>query len=113
MLLARSTNLHGATPYPEQGLWVTRAAHPSADRKDWSPPQRVLDSDLPGTRRGWAVGSAAPPSLPARRAATVFLTGTHDVDTWRRAARHRLAVARRLPAPSPYFLATGTLDITT
>lgn len=112
MLLARGTNLHATSPYPEQGLWVMRASSPSADRADWSPPQRVLDTDAPGTPPWMGRGACGPSVVPlpdGRR--RVFLTGTHFAASWGRAARFRLARARRLPVPSPYFLATGTVDL--
>lgn len=112
MLLARGTNLHATTPYPEQGLWVMRASSPSPDRADWSPPQRVLDTDTPGTPPWMARGVCGPSVVPlpdGRR--LVLLTGTHQAASWGQAARFRLAQARRLPVPSPYFLATGAIDL--
>lgn len=114
MLLARGTNLHATIPYPEQGLWVTRAATPSPDRTDWWPPRRVLDTDSPGAASWMARGVCGPSVVPlpdGRR--LVFLTGTHEARSWRQAAWHRVTRARRLPVPAPYFLATGTIDITT
>lgn len=114
MLLARGTNLHATTPYPGQGLWIMRATWPSPDRGDWSPPRRLLDTDATGTpswmRRGVCGPSVVPLHDGRRR---VFLTGTHDAGSWPKAARFRLAHARRLPVPSPYFLATGNIDLTT
>ncbi|TCB97274.1 hypothetical protein E0H26_13490 [Micromonospora zingiberis] len=113
MTLARGTNLHGTTPYPDQGLWVMRAATPSPDRAAWSTPERVLDTAAPGTPSWMARGVCGPSVIPlpdGRR--IVFLTGTHDVDSWWQATRLRMAHARRIAVPSPYFLATGTIDMT-
>ncbi len=112
MTLARGTNLHGTTPYPDQGLWVMRAATPSPERADWSSPQRVLDTDASGIP-SWMGRGVCGPSVIARPDGRrlVFLTGTHDVDSWWQAARLRLARARRLPVPAPYFLATGMLTL--
>ncbi|GAA1546508.1 hypothetical protein [Brevibacterium picturae] len=113
MLLARGTNLHDTTPYPGQGLWVMRAASPSPDRADWSPPERVLDTDIPGTASWMGRGVCGPSvvPLPAGRR-QVFLTGTHQAGSWWQGARFRLAQAGRLPVPSPYFFATGTINLT-
>lgn len=83
MLVARGTNLHATTPYPGQGLWVMRAAFPSADRSDWSPPRRVLDTDAPGTPPWLGRGVCGPAVVPfpeGRR--RVFLTGTHRATSW-------------------------------
>ncbi|MCO8270236.1 hypothetical protein M1L60_06465 [Actinoplanes sp. TRM 88003] len=112
MILARGTNLHGTRPYPGQGLWVTRCATPSPDRAAWSPPERVLDTDAPGTPSWMArevCGPSVVPLADGRR--LVFLTGTHDVGSWRHAARRRWATARRLAVPSPYFLTTGAVTV--
>ena len=112
MLLARGTNLHGTTPYPGQGLWALRAASPSPDRADWSPPERVLDTDAPGTPPWMRRGVCGPSNVPLRDGRRlILLTGTHQAASWGQAARFRLAQARRLPVPAPYFLATGAIDL--
>lgn len=112
LVLARGTNLHGTQPYPAQGLWRMRAHQPSGDRADWSVPERILDTDAPGTP-GWMARGVCGPSVvrldDGRRLA--FLTGTHDAGSWIEAARRRFAAARRLPVPSPYFLATGSIRL--
>ncbi|MEZ5088350.1 MAG: hypothetical protein R2719_00785 [Micropruina sp.] len=41
----------------------------------------------------------------------MFVTGTHAIGSWWGAARFRLAHHRRLPVPSPYFLASGTVEL--
>ncbi len=108
MLLARGTNLHGTDPYPDQGLWIMRAASPSPIRSDWTEPARVLDTDAPGTP-AWMARGVCGPSVAVRTdgSRVAFFTGTHDATGWVRAARTRLRGARRLPVPAPYFLATG------
>ncbi|MGW2095892.1 hypothetical protein [Promicromonospora sukumoe] len=112
MLLARGTNLHGTTPYPDQGLWVMRAPLPSADRADWSPPQRLLDTGVAGVPSWMGRGVCGPSVVPRPDGRlVVFLTGTHDVGSWLRAARLRAGGSGRLPVPAPYFLATGSVDI--
>ncbi|GAB3062842.1 MULTISPECIES: hypothetical protein [Micrococcales] len=112
MMLARGTNLHGTTPYPSQGLWLMRATRPSPDRADWSVPQRLLDTDVAGIPSWMGRGVCGPSVVPwsdGRR--VVFLTGTHDIGPWWQAARFRMVHSRRLPVTSPYFLATGAIDV--
>lgn len=112
MVLARGTNLHGTTPYPSQGLWLMTANHPSADRRDWSPARRVLDTDPAGVPSWAGRGVCGPSVVPGTHGGRlVFLTGTHDIGTWWRAAGFRLARARRLPVPAPYYFATGTVEL--
>ena len=114
VLLARGTNLHGTVPFPGQGLWGMRATTPSSDRAEWSPAQRVLDTDMPGTPPWMGRGVCGPSVVPlpdGRR--RVFLTGTREAGSWWQAARVRATRAHRLPAPSPYFLPTGAIHLTT
>ncbi|SHI43308.1 hypothetical protein SAMN05421803_101206 [Nocardiopsis flavescens] len=108
MLLARGTDLHGTSPFPEQGLWAMRADTPSADRADWSPPVRVLDTGAPATPRWMGRGVCGPSvARTADGGLLVFFTGTHDSRSWWREAAARIAALRRPPVPAPYFLATG------
>lgn len=108
MIVARGTNLHGTTPFPEQGLWVMHANHPSADRADWSTPERLMDTDAPHTP-SWLARGVCGPSVAVRNddSRILFFTGTHDSKSWAHAARTRLRAAGRLPVPAPFFLATG------
>lgn len=59
MVLARQ-NVHGTAGLPEQGLWWTTAPHPSPDRADWSSPERLLDTDHPGTPAWMACATYRP-----------------------------------------------------
>lgn len=108
MIVARGTNLHGTTPFPEQGLWVMHASHPSAERADWSTPERLMDTDAPHAP-SWLASGVCGPSVAVRSDGSriLFFTGTHNSKSWTRAARTRLRAARRLPVPAPFFLATG------
>lgn len=67
MLLARGSNLHNTADFPEQGLWWITASTPSADRADWSQPQRLLDTDHPDTPLWMAKGVYAPALAFSRR----------------------------------------------
>ncbi|GEK22980.1 hypothetical protein [Cellulomonas xylanilytica] len=114
MVLARGTNLHGTTPYPEQGLWVMTASEPSVHRADWGAPRRLLDTGAPGTPR-WMGRGVCDPTLGFSDDGrlTVVLTGTADAPPWPRLLVSRLLYRRRLPPPAPFYLATGsvTLDL--
>ena len=102
MVLARGTNLHGTTPYPAQGLWTMTATTPSLHRADWTAPERLLDTDAPGTP-SWIGRGVCDPALGlgSDGRLTVVLTGTRDAPAWPRLAASRLVRGRRLPPPRP------------
>lgn len=113
MVLARGSNLHVTPEFPDQGLWWITAAHPSADRADWSTPQRLLDTDAPGTAPWMARGTYGPALAfadPASTQATVFVTGTRSTPRWPVLALRHLARLRRPPVPAPFYLATGSIE---
>lgn len=114
MILARGSNLHGTPDFPEQGLWWITAPHPSGDRRDWSPPRRLLDTDAPGTPR-WMARGAYGPALtfpaPTGTTATVHFSATRDAPSWPRLVLRRLLRGRRPPAPAPFYLAVGSIDV--
>nr|WJP00515.1 AntQ [Pseudonocardia antarctica] len=112
MLLARGSDLHNTGGFPPQGLWWSTAAHPSADRADWSRPRRFLDTDAPGTpiwmaRGTYGPGLAFDPANPAR--ATVLLTGVRDTPRWPRLMLGRVSRLRRPPVPAPFYLSVASL----
>lgn len=114
MLLARGSNLHDTPEFPAQGLWWMTAPCPSADRSKWSAPRRLLDTNAPGTPEWFGRGTYAPALAfenPAAARAIVFFTGTRSVPTWPRLLLHRLMRLQRPPVPSPFFLATGTVQV--
>lgn len=114
MLLARGSNLHGTPEFPAQGLWWMTAHSPSADRSEWSEPRRLLDTDAPGTPEWFGRGTYGPALAfadPAAARAVVFFTGTRPAPTWPRLAFQRLTRLQRPPVPSPFFLATGTVEV--
>jgi len=108
LVLARGTNLHGTAPFPEQGLWRMTAPSPSAHRADWSAPERILDTEAPGTP-AWMGAGVCDPALAARPdgSLVVFVTGTRRNRGWVRLAAERLRQGRRLPVPAPFHLAAG------
>lgn len=113
MVLARGSNLHATPDFPDQGLWWSTAAHPSADRADWSTPQRLLDTDALGTAPWMARGTYGPALAfadPAATQATVFVTGTRSTARWPALVLQHLARLRRPPVPAPFYLATGSFQ---
>jgi hypothetical protein len=110
MVLARGTNLHGTTPYPPQGLWLSTAAAPSPHRGDWSAPRRILDTD-PDDTPAWMGRGVCDPAViaDADGSLTVFVTGTRRHTGWASLARDRLRAWHRPPPPAPFFLAAGVL----
>lgn len=109
MVLARGTNLHGTSPFPEQGLWLTTSATPSTRRSDWSEPVRLIDTDAPGTPAWMSAGLCDPAlGLHSDGRITVFVTGTRANGGWPRLALSRLRAGKRLPPPAPFFLAAGS-----
>ena len=114
MVLARGSNLHAARNFPDQGLWCSDAPTASADRADWSPPRRLLDTDYPGTPAWMARGTYGPAVAfadPRSTEAAVFFTGTRAAPSWSRLALQHLTRLRQPPVPSPFFLATGAIKI--
>ena len=105
MVLARGTNLYGTTPFPGQGLWLAKAAVPGG-RASWSPPRRILDTDI-NPQAWYAAGVCGPTVAAEGDTLHVFATGTHAPIPWWSAALGRLYARRSLPAPAPYFLTTG------
>ena len=116
MILARGSNLHATSDFPAQGLWWTTAPTASADRADWSPLQRLLDTDHPGTPPWMARGTYAPAlavtetNSDSTQAAVLF-TGTRAAPSWPRLALHQLARLRRPPVPAPFYLATAAITV--
>ncbi len=114
MLLARGTNLHGTVPYPPQGLWSMSAAQPSPDRRDWSAPVHVLDTDAPGTPAWMSAGVCDPAAVRNPDGTlTVAVTGTRRRTGWLSLARGRLRRGHRPPPPAPFHLATAVLQLST
>ncbi|MCE7011386.1 hypothetical protein LWC34_52545 [Kibdelosporangium philippinense] len=112
MVLARGSNLHGTPDFPEQGLWWMTARHPSGRRSEWSAPQRLLDTDLPGTPSWFGHGTYGPSlAFEDPESATVFFSGTRRAPHWPVLALQRLLRLRRPPVPSPFFLATGSITV--
>ncbi len=113
ILLARGSNLHGTPDFPTQGLWWITADHPSADRADWSSPQRLLDTDTPGTPPWMARGTHGPALAfadPTSTQATVYFSATRSSPPWRTLALRRLSRLGRPPVPAPFYLATGSIQ---
>lgn len=112
MVLARGTNLHGTHPFPPQGLWWSEADAPGP-RECWSPPVRLLDTDI--RPEAWLGAGLCGPSFVRSRGSDgverlhVFATGTRRRTSWWREAIRRLRQGRRPPVPAPFFLATGRL----
>ncbi len=112
MVLARGTNLHGTTPFPAQGLWLTRAASPSPRRADWSPLARILDTDAPDTP-AWMGRGVCDPALavgPGGRL-VAFVTGTRRYRSWLALCGERLARRELPPVPAPFYLSTLVLEL--
>lgn len=113
MVLARGSNLHNTPNFPDQGMWWITAPHPSADRADWSAPQRLLDTDVPGTPSWMARGTYGPALAfadPASTQATVYFSATRAAPSWPKLALRRLARLRRPPVPAPFYLAAGSIQ---
>ncbi|TWJ20128.1 hypothetical protein JD76_00223 [Micromonospora endolithica] len=109
MILARGTNLHGTTPFPSQGLWITESEGPPAGRAGWSRPQRLLDTDT-HAEPWYAAGVCGPACvLDGDDTMHVFATGTHAPISWPREVFHRLRVRQLPPVPAPFYLATGRI----
>lgn len=106
MLLARGTNLHGTKPFPSQGLWLSECDAEPGRRAMWTPPQRLLDTDV-GTERWYAAGVCGPAVVPDGGMLHVFATGTWSQTPWRHLALECLRERRRPPVPAPFYLTTG------
>jgi hypothetical protein len=110
MVLARGTNLHGTTPFPEQGLWWMRAAHPSADRADWTEPIRLLDTGSIDTPAWMGRGVCDPAAIMAADGMlTVFVSGTRRYRNWASLANRQLRRRKRPPVPAPFYLCTAVV----
>lgn len=114
MIVARGTNLHGTSDYPQQGLWWLESATGSGDRAEWTAtPRRLLDTG--STPLPWLGNGTFGPSFQHGDTETdrdtlyVFCTGTHIRTNWVRAAARQLAAGRRPPVPAPFQLTTGRL----
>lgn len=114
MVLARGSNLHNTPSFPTQGLWMSRARQLSVNRSDWTMPDRVLDTDLPGTVAWMARGVYGPAVLPlGNHELLVFVTGTRDAPRWPVFNIQRMLRGRPPVAPSPFYLATGSISVST
>ncbi len=114
MLLARGSDLHATPGLPAQGLWWITASRPSADRRDWSSPQRLLDTDAAGTPEWMARGTYGPAlsfADPTSTRATVHVTGTRAAPRWPRLILRQLLRCRRPPVPAPFYLAVGGIEV--
>lgn len=111
MVLARGSNLHGMSSFPEQGLWVSRSRTLSTDRSDWTEPTRVLDTDLSGTAAWMARGVYGPGLLIDDGVPVIYATGVHDAPSWPIFNLRRVLRARRLVVPSPFYLAVGAMRL--
>ncbi len=114
MVVARGTNLHGTSDYPEQGLWWLDSATGSGSRAEWTAtPLRLLDADR--TPLPWLGNGTLGPSFhygdteADRTTLYVFCTGTHVRRRWLEHAARQLAAGRRPPVPAPFHFTTGRL----
>lgn len=113
MVLARGSNLHATPNFPGQGLWWITASRPSADRADWSLPQRLLDTDVPNTPDWFARGTYGPAVAftdPTTMRATVYFTATRSAPSWPALTLRQLVRLQRPPVPAPFYLGTGSIQ---
>lgn len=114
MVLARGSNLHATANFPTQGLWYSTAPHPSPDRADWSPPSRLLDTDIAGTPEWMGRGTFGPAlafASASQTTATVFFTATRANPSWPRLSVQRLAQRRRPPVPAPFYFSIAAINL--
>ncbi|WP_143140859.1 hypothetical protein [Nannocystis exedens] len=118
MLLCRSTNLYGRSPFPEQGMWLAAGGEEFGARANWqiaASPLIRCDAAAPEWYRHGPFG----PSLvaldrPTRRgvAACVFFSGVDSRRNWARLALRNLGRGKLPPPPAPFFFTLGRLDLT-
>lgn len=114
MILARGSNLHNMRGFPAQGLWTSHAQKLSASRDDWTEPVRVLDTDLSETAAWMARGVYGPAVLVGDDGTpVVFATGVRDAPRWPMFNVKRILRGRRPVVPSPFYLATGSMKLST
>ncbi|BBG03522.1 MULTISPECIES: hypothetical protein [Pseudonocardia] len=114
MILARGSDLHATPGLPTQGLWWITAPRPSADRRDWSRPRRLLDTDAPGTPVWMARGTYGPALAfadPTGTKATVHFTATRSTPRWPRLVLRHLLQLRRPPVPAPFYLGVAGIEV--
>ncbi len=117
MVLARSTNLYGRSPFPEQGLWLARGGSAFAVRGNWAiepAPLLRCDAEAPEWYRHGPFG----PSLvlldaPTRAGADacLFFSGVDARRNWPRLALRNLARGKLPPPPAPFHFTLGRLDL--
>jgi hypothetical protein len=114
MLLSTSPNLFGEPHFPPQGLWLSTAATPSGDVRDWSTPRPVVDAAYgPEWVRNGFFGSShcAEPDAAPSGTRHVFFTAVHDSISWPKVAMRRLAALRRPPVPAPFYFTIGRITV--
>ncbi|KAB7668076.1 hypothetical protein F9279_14180 [Bacillus sp. B1-b2] len=115
MVVCRSTNLYGRTPFPKQGLWILEGKEANGDRINWSEsPRLILDSDK-GPE--WYRNGVASPighygeSEYDQDTLYLFFTGLHKQRNWLRIALYCLKHKKSLPFPSPFYFSVGKLEL--
>lgn len=116
MLLCRSTNLYGRTPFPEQGLWLAHGYDAFGARDNWRVEGALLrcDASTPEWYRHGPFGpSLALPEQPTSRGADacVFFSGVDSRRNWWSLAWRNLRRRRWPPPPAPFFFTLGRLDL--
>jgi hypothetical protein len=115
MVVCRSTNLYGRSPYPKQGLWLLEGQKPNGKRSNWSKdPKPILDAD--SGELWYKNGTASPSCLYGenetdKNTLYVFFTGLHKQRNWMRIALHRLRKNKMPPFPSPFYFTIGRIEL--
>lgn len=116
MILTRDSNLDGKTPYPQQGIWLSRSRIYSGMRRNWSDPELILDANSDSDdwyRGGMCSPSAAWGTGDEEEAQTLyvfFVTATAKTH-WLSLAIKSVLRGKRPPVPSPFYFAIGRLAV--
>lgn len=113
MVLARGADLHGTGGFPPQGLWIATADELSADRRRWSVPQHVLNTDdrhMPAAVARGVYGPAILHDSELDRT-ILFATGVRDAPRWPAFLGRRIVRGQRPVVPSPFYLSVASAPL--
>lgn len=115
LALTRDSNLSGATPYPQQGVWFAASPRYSPDLADWSAPSLTVVPEY--DQDGWYRNGMCSPSLrwsdhpdEPDTLYVFFVTATARTP-WPTMAYRALRSCTLPPVPAPFYFAIGKARI--
>ena len=115
MALTRDSNLLSKPDYPPQGIWLLQAEQYSGDRRDWSPPQLVVDPTK--DTDGWYINGMCSPSIRwsdapgEKNVLYAYFVSATEKSNWFALAASSVVHRRLPPPPAPFYFAIGKARI--